>query len=135
MLDAFAALKTAYESKEITLDDLKSMQAECDISFENRGIARSNLDCLLCSIVYNPLKTLKSELKKEDFASEAAFEALMATVLRGSSVQAEIDDESICYESELLDIVATKLSSGAIKVEQDDVTITDSFDVYMRVQH
>ncbi len=135
MLHRFYTLKLQYASTEIIFDDLKSIQSSCDISFENRGIARSNLDCLLCTIVYNPLKSLQSVLKQERFDSIEVFASLMRPVIEGSDVEVDEDDESISYESELIDIVATKEADGSVRVKQDDVNIQASFDVYLRVQH
>lgn len=135
MLSTFWALKSKYESTEISLDDLKQMQSSCDISFENRGIARSNLDCLLCSIVYNPLKSLKSSLENGALTSQADVLQAIEPVLKGSDIAVEEDDESISCDCELIDIVLTKLADGSISFEPDDVNIKESFDVYMRVQH
>ncbi|MDM5270842.1 hypothetical protein PGH07_01470 [Sulfurovum sp. zt1-1] len=136
MYDRFVNAKETYESKEMTLDELKILQGQLDITFENHGISRSKKDYLLCSIIYTPLLKLQQRLQ-QPFESETEFRQLMEQVLSGSEYEFKKEEGFISYETKdaLVDVVVSLDVSGRVLVEPDDIMITGHFDVFLRVQH
>lgn len=136
MYERFVNAKETYESKEMTLDELKILQGELDITFENHGVSRSNNNHLLCSIIYMPLLKLQQRLRQH-VESETEFRQLMEQVLCGGEYDCKKEEDLLSYETKdaLVDVVVSLDAAGRVVVEPDDIMITSHFDVFLRVQH
>lgn len=136
MYDRFVHAKETYESKEMTLEELKTLQGQLDIGFENHGISRSKKNYLLCSIIYTPLQKLQQRLQ-QPFESETEFTQLMEQVLSGSKYDMKKEEGFISYETKdaLVDVVVSVDRRGNVSIESDDIMITSQFDVFLRIQH
>jgi hypothetical protein len=137
MLSTFNALKAVYGSREISMDDLEVLQGYEFIRFENRGISRSNLDCLLCEVVCEPFAAFLENAAASGFESPAA---LRETIQRSGLGlhEAPCDDASlICLKSddEGVEIFAGIEPDGQVSIEPDDIELLPFFQVFLRVQH
>ena len=136
MISTFYALKAQYASNEITMADLDAMQQFAFIRFENRGISRSQTDCLLCEVHCEPLEELLLYIKN---GMEKTQECLRTKIKElGLVFTASIEDASLLTlrsTNDLVEIIATVDEKGAILVDMDDITAESVFQVYLRVQH
>lgn len=136
MISTFYALKAQYASNEITMADLDTMQQYAFIRFENRGISRSETDCLLCEVHCEPLEELLLYIKN---GMEKTAECLKSKVEElGLALSASMDEASLLTlrsTNDLVEIIATVDDDGAISVDTDDITAESVFQVYLRVQH
>ncbi len=137
MFEIFNDFRTRYVSKELSLETLKKMQDSLPISFENHGISRSNLDCLLCTIVLEPLKEMKHHLEQEEFHSPEAFKSYMDQALLLTPYDFEESPTFLSYASDcgLVDVFACVEANGRVVMDASDIVILDRFDVLLRVQH
>jgi hypothetical protein len=135
MLTTFHALKEIYASREITMDDLEVMQQYDFIRFENRGISRSETDCLLCEVHCMPLEGLLESLKTTVFDSIQNVRRSIAH--SGLNLIEHIDGALYTFQSEdkQIEILATKHENGTVHIDIDDIEAEPLFQVYLRVQH
>jgi hypothetical protein len=77
MIEGFNRLKTSYASKEVSLERLKAMEAGGLVRFENRGISRSQRDCLQCEIIFSALSHLPGEIVGKRFDSADALRSVV----------------------------------------------------------
>jgi len=137
MLSTFNALKSVYASREITMDDLEVLQAYEFIRFENRGISRSERDCLLCEVWCEPFAAFLQQLTRGAFASSEALRALIAKSGLGLVEMPGEDTAllSFCSEDKVLEIVACVTADGGVSVDPEDIDALPFFQVFLRVQH
>ncbi len=62
MLQRCEELVRTYGSQEVGMAELRSIEKSGLVSFENRGISRSDTDCLLCVVTFIDLARFKHEL-------------------------------------------------------------------------
>jgi hypothetical protein len=137
MLTTFNALKALYASREITMDDLEVLQAYEFIRFENRGISRSEKDCLLCEVHCEPFAEFLRNATAARFDSAAALRDLVSGAAIGL-FEASCDDASLlCFRSEDngVEIIAGIEEDGRVSIDPDDVEAVPFFRVFLRVQH
>lgn len=135
MIERFLALKTAYASQEVTMDILQEIERSSGFSFINHGVSRVNKNCLACTVIFDPLVTLKSTLVTSN-QSVKDFHILMKSALEGTEYMYSEENGLLSYASTCgtIDVVATIDGDGGIKVLEEDVEIKDSFDLFFRIQ-
>ncbi|MEA2047099.1 MAG: hypothetical protein U9O64_01480 [Campylobacterota bacterium] len=135
MLKKFKELIDTYASKEITMEDLQSIQKVGFVSFNNTGIARSNKDCLLCIVTYDKLFEFKNKLLAKTLNSYDEYEDFILTsgfgFLRDKDVSLECT--SFKDEEEFFEIHLSVDKNGQIEFESEDIEIVTSFNVYLRI--
>jgi hypothetical protein len=133
MLAIYNALRSVYASSEITMEDLHVLQKYDFIRFENRGISRSNRDCLLCEVYCEPFATF---LQKADNAIFDSPEALRKFIKESGIGLVEAlctDGEIFIFLSEDKEIeVSAVLENGKISI--DEIEVLPYFQVFLRVQ-
>lgn len=135
MLSTFNALKTTYGSREITMDDLEVIRRHDFIRFENRGISRSNLDCLLCEVYCDPYAQFLERAKGAFTSSQALREVLEESAL-GFQEQVSEDAELLCFQSDDgVELFASVASDGTVSIDAEDIELPPFFQVFLRVQH
>ena len=136
MLSVFNTLKSRYASSEITMEDLERLQEYDFIHFENRGISRSEHDCLLCEVRCEPLETLLKALKGAVFASADALRDLIRSTGLGLEECAGCDPQLLTFYSpdRRVEIVAAVDADGRVSVDPEDIEAEPFFQVYLRVQ-
>ena len=137
MLSTFNALKSVYASREITMDDLEVLQKYDFIHFENRGISRSERDCLLCEVRCEPFAAFLERISGGDFESAEALRTLVAGSNLGLFESSGNDKALLCFcsEDKAVEIVACIEADGRVSIDPDDVEALPFFQVYLRVQH
>jgi len=136
MLSVFNALKAEYASREITMDDLERLQQYDFIRFENRGISRSERDCLLCEVRCEPFERFLRELTSAELASPEALRELIV----GAGLELEESQDgggamlTFCSKDKCVEIVASVETDGKVSVDPDDIEGEPFFRVYLRVQ-
>ena len=136
MLSTFNELKAVYASREITMEDLERLQQYDFIHFENRGISRSERDCLLCEVRCEPFETLLKTLSGSEFESAEA----LREVVRNSGLELEesVAEEggllSFCSRDKCVEIIASVKNDGRVSIDPEDVEAEPFFRVYLRVQ-
>jgi len=137
MLSTFNALKATYGSQEISMDDLEVLRQYDYICFENRGISRSNRDCILCEVVCAPFAAFLEKAVASGFASPAALrEAIRSAGLGLNEVLGE-DAALLCFKSDDcgVELFAGVAPDGRVSIDPDDIEVLPSFQVFLRVQH
>lgn len=136
MLTTFNALRERYASREITMEELGTLQTYGFVRFENRGISRSNTDCLLCEIYCEPLEAFLESACTKVFDSVADFRHAVGTSGLGLSESAAFDGESLFYGSEdgSVEMTAWVDEDGYVRLDMDDVEALPYFQVFLRVQ-
>jgi len=137
MISEFHRLKEAYGSKEITMEDLKTIQAGGIVSFENHGISRTNRACLLCEIRFDRLDDLVSTLSSTSFSSLQMLTEHIENARLPLSAQRS-EEEGLIIFSDVgghVEIIAQINSDGTVSVEADDIDAVTSFQVFLRIQH
>jgi len=135
MLSTYHALKEIYASQEISLDDLEVLQQYDFIRFENRGISRSERDCLLCEVHCVPLESLLDSIKNTVFGS---LEGLRSHIVAsGIGLVESVEEAFSTFHSEdkQVEIIASVSEDGQVNIDPDDVEAEPLFQVYLRVQH
>jgi len=137
MLSTFLTLKNKYESKELLIDDLKVLQQHPFIGFENKGISRSNLDCLLCEVICLPYAKFLKQAISIGFESLAAMNEYITLNGLGLIIRDCDDTSLICFTNhhKQVEIYASVDSVGRIGIEADDIELQANFQVFLRVQH
>jgi len=135
MIRRFMQLEQRYASQEVSLDDLKVIQASELVSFDNRGISRSKKDCLLCEIHFETLQELITKLTSTRFPSIDDLDACINE--SGLLLVKEYEDDCLSYvdEDKEVEIIATICEDGSIIVDKDDVEALYAFSVYLRIGH
>lgn len=135
MLSTFHALKEIYALREITMDDLEVMQQYDFIRFENRGISRSEKDCLLCEVHCEPLEALLTTLRQSILSSIEQLRTLVEK--SGLNLLEHMDNSLYIFRSEdkQVEIIAIEDENGSIIIDADDIEAEPYFRVYFRVQH
>lgn len=137
MLSTFNALKAVYGSREISMDDLEVLQRYDFIRFENRGISRSNLDCLLCEVVCEPFAEFLKKATITGFPSPEAMRETVKSMELGLYEAPCGDAALLCFRSddEEVEIIAGVEPGGRASISPDDIEAVPFFQVYLRVQH
>lgn len=137
MLATFNALKDVYGSREISMDELEVLQRYDFIRFENRGISRSNRDCLLCKVECEPFAAFLKNATATVFESPAALRETIQRTGLGLN-EAPCDDASLlCFKSddEGVEIIASVDPDGQVSIAPEDIEVLPFFQVFLRVQH
>ena len=136
MITEFYRLKEAYASKEITMDDLKDIQAGGIVSFENHGISRTNRDCLLCEIRFDRLIELLRALTAAPFDSRESLKKQIEDSGVPLYAQSGETDGMIVFADKAAhtELIAQVNSDGSVSVEAEDIDAVTSFQVFLRVQ-
>lgn len=137
MISEFHRLKEAYASKEITMDDLKTIQSSGIVSFENHGISRTNKTCLLCEIRFDRLDELVGTLPATLFSSPQKLMEHVENAKLPLSVQSSEGEGLIVFSDtgSHVEIIAQHNSDGTVTVDADDIDAVSSFQVFLRIQH
>jgi len=136
MLSVFNALKAEYASREITMEDLERLQQYDFIRFENRGISRSERDCLLCEVRCEPFEKFLRELTSAELSSpEALHDLIVGTGLElDESFDADGTLLTLCSKDKCVEIIASVETDGTVSVDPEDIVGEAFFRVYLRVQ-
>ncbi|MHC3994779.1 hypothetical protein ACXWTF_08100 [Thiomicrolovo sp. ZZH C-3] len=137
MLSTFNALKAVYASREITMEDLDVLQQYDFIHFENRGISRSEKDCLLCEVRCEPFAAFLAAITAAVFESAEALRELVRTTGLGLLEEQSGDTALLSFYSEdkTVEIIASVASDGRVSIDPEDLEVLPFFQVYLRVQH
>lgn len=136
MLTVFNALKAEYASREIALEDLEALQEYEFIHFENKGISRSDTDCLLCEVHCAPFEEFLKKVSASVFDSPSALREFVETSGLGLN-EFWCDDDALMLfgsEDETMEMTASVGSDGRVSVDPDDIDALPYFQVFLRVQ-
>lgn len=135
MIQTFSKLKKQYASKEISLDELKTMQSSGIVSFVNDGISRSNTDCLQCVIHFAAMKELIEEITSRNFPNIETLHAYIDTSM--PELTGVLEEGMMIFRDQenTVEIIATIADDLSVTVEREDVEAETSFQVFLRVQH
>jgi len=135
MIQTFSKLKKQYASKEISLDELKTMQSSGIVSFVNDGISRSNIDCLQCVIHFAAMKELIEEITSRNFPNIETLHAYIDTSM--PELTGVLEEGMMIFRDQenTVEIIATIADELSVTVEREDVEAETSFQVFLRVQH
>lgn len=134
MLGTFQILKNRYASSEVGMEELAAIGAYDFIRFENRGISRAKLECLLCEVCCAPLETLREQLSGKRFDSVEMFRRVVETSGAGLR-EADSDDPGlVVFTGDTAEVTGVIDEAGRVSVDEDDVDFTESFQVFLRVQ-
>lgn len=135
MIQTFSKLKKQYASKEISLDELKTMQSSGIVSFVNDGISRSNTDCLQCVIHFTAMKELIEEITSRNFPNIETLHAYIDTSM--PELTGVLEEGMMIFRDQenTVEIIATIADDLSVTVEREDVEAETSFQVFLRVQH
>lgn len=136
MLTTFIGLRGQYASREITMEDLGVLNGYDCIRFENRGVSRSNLECLLCEVYCEPLEAFLKSAVEKVYDSAAAFrDAVIAT---GLGLIETVSDDGACIAfasaDESMEMVAVVDEAGRVRVDPEDIDAVPYFQVFLRIQ-
>jgi len=136
MLSTFNALKALYASREITMEDLERLQAHDFIHFENRGISRSERDCLLCEVRCEPFETFLKTLTAAVFESAEVLREIVRHSGLGleESEPAETGLLAFASPDKGVEIIASVDADGRVRIDPEDIEAEPFFRVYLRVQ-
>lgn len=137
MLNRCEELIRIYGSQEVGMSELRHLEQSALVSFENRGISRSDTDCILCVVTFTDLARFKQELlacrfdsfeKYEKFISESGFD------LRR---EAEGERSYVSHKSEngFYEIACSIEEDGHVEVDREEIRLHECFNIYLRVQH
>jgi hypothetical protein len=137
MLSTFNALKAVYASREITMDDLEVLQQYDFIHFENRGISRSETDCLLCEVRCEPFAAFLTAITAAVFESAEVLRDMITKTGLGLFEEKSDDVALLSFMSEdkAVEIIASVAQDGSVSIDADDIEVLPFFQVYLRVQH
>jgi len=135
MIARFMRLEEIYASKEISMDDLKVIQASKLVSFDNQGVSRSNKDCLLCKIRFDKLHDLIHKLTHTKFSSIHAVDRCIKESRLMLIKEYDSDCLSYADEDKHIEIIATIGKDGSVLVDKDDIEAIHTFSVFLRIQH
>jgi len=137
MLKRFKKLIDTYASKEITMEDLQTIQKVGFVSFDNTGVSRSKKDCLLCVVKYDKLLKFKNKLLAKELNSYDEYEDFILTSGFGFIKDENVSLEYISFqdEEEFFEINVSIDKNGQIEFESEDIDIDTSFNVYLRIQN
>ncbi|WP_345987069.1 hypothetical protein WCX18_07830 [Sulfurimonas sp. HSL1-2] len=137
MLSTFNALKAVYASREITMDDLEVLQQYDFIHFENRGISRSETDCLLCEVRCEPFATFLTAITAAVFESAEVLRDMITKTGLGLFEEKSDDVALLSFMSEdkAVEIIASVAPDGSVSIDAGDIEVLPFFQVYLRVQH
>jgi hypothetical protein len=135
MIKTFLELKKQYEAKEVTMDELKMIQASGVASFANQGISRSNRDCLQCVITFDRLNELIAGITRRTFASAEVLTTYIEASALGLLPEPEAESITFRDADESVEIIGTIGSDARVKVDFEDVEAVTEFQVFLRVQH
>jgi len=136
MLAVFNTLKAEYASREITMKELEILQRYDFIHFENRGISRSERDCLLCEVRCEPFESLLKTLSGCEFESADALREIVQSSGLGLE-ESETEEGSVlsfCSRDRCVEIIASVKNDGRVNIDPEDVEAEPFFRVYLRVQ-
>jgi hypothetical protein len=136
MLSVFNTLKAEFASREITMNDLERLQQHDFIHFENRGISRSERDCLLCEVRCEPFETFLERVRSSRFESADVLREFVACAALGLGEVHDDDPSVLTFGTTdgTVEIVATVQEDGSVGIDPEDIEAEPSFQVYLRVQ-
>ncbi|WP_345969255.1 hypothetical protein WCX72_07755 [Sulfurimonas sp. HSL1-6] len=137
MLSTFNALKSVYASREISMEDLDVLQQYDFIQFENRGISRSEKDCLLCEVRCEPFAAFLTAITAAVFDSAEALRDLVRSTGLGLLEEKSEDAALLSFYSEdkMVEIIASVADDGRVSIDPEDLEVLPFFQVFLRVQH
>ncbi|WP_345975898.1 hypothetical protein [Sulfurimonas sp. HSL3-7] len=135
MIKTFLELKKQYESKEVTMDELKMLHATGVASFANQGISRSNRDCLQCVITFDKLHELIAGITSRTFLSAGVLSTFIEASALGLIPEPEAECITFRDADGSVEIIGTIGSDARVTVDSGDVEAMTSFQVFLRVQH
>jgi len=137
MLTTFLALKELYESSEVTMEDLEALQTHDFIRFENKGISRSERDCLLCEVHCEPLASFLDRVTEAVFETPEALRQWIARAGLGLNEVESGDEALLSFQSgdKRVEIIASVADDGRVSIDPDDIEFLPFFQVFLRVQH
>jgi len=137
MLKRFKKLIDTYASKEITMEDLQTIQKVNFVSFDNTGVSRSNKDCLLCVVTYDKLLKFKNKLLAKELNSYDEYDDFILTSGFGFIKDENISLEYVSFkdEEEFFEINFSVDKNRQIEFDSEDIDIDTSFNVYLRIQN
>lgn len=136
MLSVFNTLKAEFASREISMNDLERLQQHDFIHFENRGISRSERDCLLCEVRCEPFEAFLAGIRSMRFESADSLREFVACAALGIREIDEGNPSMLTFGTTdgTVEIVATLQEDGSIGIDPEDIEAEPSFQVYLRVQ-
>lgn len=135
MIQTFATLKKQYASKEISMDELKTIESSGIVSFLNDGISRSNKDCLKCVITFVAMKELIEGITSREFPNIEILQAYIDTSMPELSGVHEEGMVIFRDKENRVEIIATIEDDLSVRVDREDIGAETSFQVFLRVQH
>ncbi|WP_345975931.1 hypothetical protein [Sulfurimonas sp. HSL3-7] len=135
MITTFSQLKARYGSKEITMEELRTIQSSGIVSFANEGISRANKDCLQCVITFDAMQTLIAGITGRTFSDIAALNGYIESVMPGLSAEQEAGLVTYRDAGKQVEIIATVGEDLSVTVDRDDIGAESTFQVLLRVQH
>lgn len=136
MLSTFNQLKKEYASATISMDELKEIEKYGFVRFENKGISRSQLNSLLCEVIYQPFDTFQKTLISTIFDSTKSFREYIEKTDIGFYEESSDDKSLLCFKSKdkQAEIIAVVQDNGQVSVDAEDIEFTPLFQVYLQIQ-
>lgn len=137
MLKQIKELIDTYGSQEVGMPELRSIEKSGLVSFENRGISRSDTDCLLWVVTFVDLARFKQELLTSRFDSLQRYEKFIEE--SGFALHKEVskDKSYVIHKCEdgFYEIACSVEEDGRVEVDSDEIRLHECFNIYLRVQH
>jgi hypothetical protein len=135
MIQTFSSLKKQYASKEISINELRTIESSGIVSFVNDGISRSNKDCLKCIITFVAMKELIEEITAKEFPNVEILQAYIDASMPELSGGYEEGMMIFRDKEHRVEIIAMIAEDLSVSVDLEDVIAESSFQVFLRVQH
>lgn len=137
MLKQIKELIDTYGSQEVGMSELRCIEKSGLVSFENRGISRSDTDCLLWVVTFTDLARFKHELLSCRFDSLDKYEKFIED--SGLALHKEVSEDKsyVVYKSEngFYEIACSVEEDGRVEVDSEEIRLHECFNIYLRVQH
>ncbi len=137
MLQRCEELVRTYGSQEVGMAELRSIEKSGLVSFENRGISRSDTDCLLCVVTFIDLARFKHELLTCRFDSLQTYEKFIEESGLALHKEASEDKSYVIHRcvNGFYEIACSIEEDGRVEVDSEEIRLHECFNVYLRVQH
>jgi len=137
MLHRCEELIRTYGSQEVGMSELRRIEQSGLVSFENRGISRSDTDCLLCVVTFNDLARFKQELLSCRFDSFEQYEKFIEASGFTLYKEASEDKSYVVHKCEngFYEIACSIEEDGRVEVDSEEIRLHECFNIYLRVQH
>lgn len=137
MLKRIKELIDTYGSQEVGMSELRSIEKSGLVSFENRGISRSDTDCLLCVVTFTDLARFKQELLTRRFDSLQRYETFIAESGFALYKEASGDTSYVTHRCKdgFYEIACSIEEDGRVEVDSEEIRLHECFNIYLRVQH